>query len=86
MNWAGVVCESRHETDDFFGPDVQHCLKALVKIDRIPSAPAEKCSLNIKYKTEICRSRVGYGRDKSISACVRSVESIPREVSHGIGG
>ena len=86
MNWAGVLCELRHETDDLFSPDVQQCLNGLVKTDHIPSVPAADCSLNIKYKTEICRSRVRYGRDKSISACVQSAESIPRQVSHGAGG
>lgn len=86
MNWAGAVCEWRHETDDVLSEAVQRCLNDLVKIDHIPSAPAEDCGLNTKYKTEICRSRVKHGRDRSMSECLKSVESIPPEVSRGIGG
>lgn len=86
MNWAGVVCEWRSGTDDFFNSDVQRCLKKLNSKDKIPSAPAEVCSLNAKYKTEICKSIATGDPTKSIRSCIQSLETIPREVSSGIGG
>jgi len=86
MNWAGVLCESRAETDDFFSPEVQACLKALVAKDKIQSAPAESCRLNEQYKAQLCKSWVGYGVEKSQRACMESTENIPAEVENGIGG
>src|SRR3989442_721854 len=68
MNWAGVVCEGRNETDDFFSPSVQGCLKSLVAKDRIPSAPAEVCSLNTKYKLDLCEGMVKLQAKKSTQA------------------
>jgi hypothetical protein len=86
VNWAVVVCELRHETDDFAHPGVQACLKTLVKRDAIPSAPAEICRLNAKYKTELCRFRAAAIKDMSVAACISSVDTVPKEVSQGIGG
>jgi len=86
LNWAGMVCELRNETDDFENPNVQACLRKLITQDAIPKGQPEICSLNVKYKTEICRNRVALKKDISVSACVRSVKTIPNQISQGIGG
>jgi hypothetical protein len=85
MNWALVVCEWRSATDDPASPEVLGCQKRLISQDHIPPSPQANCQLNAKYKSELCRSLVKYGHYKSIQACVKSAESIPHEVSHGIG-
>jgi hypothetical protein len=86
VNWAVFVCGLRHETDDFAHPGVQACLKTLIKRDAVPSAPAEICRLNTKYKTELCRFRAEAVKDMPAATCIRSVETVPKEVSQGIGG
>ena len=86
MNWAGSLCEWRAETDDTFSPAVQVCLKRLAARDHIRDAPAEMCTLNRRYKTDICRTQVKQGLEKSVPACLRSVQNIPTEVRNGIGG
>ncbi len=85
INWAGVVCEWRAETDDLFDSKVQSCFKELIARDRVPSAPAENCPLNVKYKTEICKGIAHGNPTMSRRSCMRSVETVPREVSHGVG-
>lgn len=86
MNWALVVCEWQNGTDDPLQASVLECQESLIERDKIPQAPQVNCQLNIKYKTEHCRQRAKYNRDETVEACVKSVESIPREVSYGIGG
>ena len=85
INWAVAVCQMRNETDDILHPEVQDCLKKLIARDAIPNQPVAVCRVNTKYKTEICRARIAVARNLSISACIQSIETIPKEVSHGVG-
>lgn len=86
MNWAGVVCESRAETDDFFSPAVQACLKRLVDDDHIQPSPSENCRLNKKLKGQLCTTWIKLGAEKTMQACMKSSTNVPREVSAGVGG
>jgi hypothetical protein len=86
IRWAALVCELRNETDDLEAAQVQTCLNALIVKDKIPTSPAEICSLNKKYKLELCKNAVKYGSEKSAQACVRSKVNIRKEVMNGFGG
>ena len=82
MNWAAYICEMRVGTD-VLDETVSACMTTVAKRDHVPSAPAEMCSVNRRYKTELCRERVADGIEKSLRVCLRSTESIPPEVSAG---
>ena len=82
MNWAQSICDWRIGTD-VLDENVSACMTTLAKRDRIQPAPAEMCSVNRRYKTELCRAWVRDGTEKSLRVCLGSTESIPREVSAG---
>lgn len=82
MNWAQTVCEWRAGTD-VLDENVSACMTLLKKQDRIGPSPAEICSVNQRYKTELCRGWVKDGTEKSLPVCLGSTENIPHEVSAG---
>lgn len=82
MSWAQTVCEWRAGTD-VLDEKVSACMTVLAKRDHVPPAPAQMCSVNRSYKTEICRDWVKDGTEKSLSACLGSTDNIPHEVSTG---
>ncbi|MFL6626102.1 MAG: hypothetical protein ACJ8G1_06625 [Vitreoscilla sp.] len=82
MNWAQSICEWRIGTD-VLDDNVSACVKTLAKRDHIRPAPAEMCSVNRRYKTELCRAWIKDGTEKSLRVCLGSTESIPEEVSAG---
>jgi hypothetical protein len=86
INWAVAVCQMRNETDDILHPEVQACVNKFIARNAIPNVPTEVCRLNTKYKAEICRDRIAAARNMSVRACTQSIETIPRVVSHGVGG
>ena len=82
MNWAQSVCEWRVGTD-VLDENVSACMTVLAKRDHIPPSPAEVCSVNRRYKTELCRGWIKDGTEKSLPRCLGSTESIPHGVSAG---
>jgi len=85
VNWAVAVCQSRISTDDFAHPDVQKCLQRLIRDDALKGKNRELCSVNTKYKEEICRAYLAEPRGMTIQVCVKSTETIPKSVSQGVG-
>lgn len=86
MNWVGSVCEARVETDDFINPDVQACIKGLATQHHVKGDPYEDCPTNKRLKAELCAYWVKLGAEKNLEACVKSPNTVPREVSEGVGG
>jgi hypothetical protein len=82
MNWAQSVCEWRVGTD-ILDEAVSACMTSLAKRDHIQPAPAEMCSVNRRYKAELCKAWVKDGVEKSLDVCLGSTESIPHGVSAG---
>jgi hypothetical protein len=83
INWAGVACKIRVETDDFWNEDVQACLRTELRKYGLRGAPREVCRLNRVYKAEMCLiggHRIG---EAAFAACLRSPRTIPLSVSEG---
>ena len=85
MNWVVSVCEARVETDDFASPDVQACVKQLAAENHVKGDPYESCRVNRKLKTELCGAWVKQGAEKHLRACVTSSDTVPEDVSQGLG-
>jgi hypothetical protein len=81
--WAMSFCMSIHSTDDEAHPDVMSCY--LVELDALAESGIEEdCSLNLAYKSAICRAPVESGRfEGGLIACVNSDETVPRIVATG---
>jgi hypothetical protein len=86
MNWVVSVCEARVETDDFANPAVQACVKQLSAENHVKGDPYENCHVNRKLKAELCSAWVKLGLEKNLQACVKSSETVPKDVSQGLGG
>jgi hypothetical protein len=86
IRWAAAVCGARNETDDYDAPHVTACTNALLLSNKMTSSRLEVCSLNKKYKLELCKNAAKFGAEESVQVCMRSNASIPRVVSNGIGG
>jgi hypothetical protein len=85
MNRVNSVCEAHVETDDFGNPQVQACVRRLTADDHVKGAPYENCRVNKKLKTELCATRIKLGSEKNLQACVSSPDTVPRQVSAGLG-
>lgn len=74
---------SIHATDDEAHPDVMGCY--LGERDTLTDGNMEEvCSLNLSYKSAICRAAVEDRRfDGSLIECVRSNDTVPRIVENG---
>ena len=73
-------CMSIHSTDDEAHPDVMNCY--LGELDALAvDGTEENCSLNLAYKSAICRAAVEFGRfEGGLMDCVKSDETVPRIV------
>ena len=74
---------SIHSTDDEAHPDVMNCY--LGELDSLDDdVMGEDCSLNLAYKSAICRAAVESGTlEGGLMECVNSDETIPRIVEMG---
>ncbi len=81
--WAMSFCMSILATDDEAHPDVMGCY--LGERDALTDSNMEEnCSLNLAYKSAICRPAVENGRfEGSLVECVKSDDTIPRIVESG---
>ena len=81
--WALSFCMSIHATDDEAHPDVMGCY--LGELDAMTDGNVEEnCSLNLAYKSAICRAAVENSRfGGSLVECVKSDDTIPRIVESG---
>ena len=68
---------SIHSTDDEAHPDVMNCY--LRELDALADDGMEEdCSVNLVYKSAICRAAVEFGTFKGgLMECVNSDETIP---------
>lgn len=85
MNWVNSVCEARVETDDFVNPQVQACVRRLAAENHVKGDLFENCGVNKRMKAELCASWVKLGAEKNLSACIASTDTVPKEVSEGLG-
>ena len=85
MNWVVSVCEARVETDDFGNPEVQACVKRVADENHVQGEPYESCPVNRKLKIELCGVWVKLGAEKDLRACVKSSDTVPKDVSQGLG-